>query len=106
MLDIAQQDSFLMEDTEWSSKSWSAGNTEQLITNCVCTSSPVSMLPIALNEGVITSTLGNLIGEREYYYCSNQIINNTIGFTPNQTTNYKASKYFIKQLKDDKTSII
>ena len=23
------------------------------------------MLPIALNEGVITSTLGNLIGERE-----------------------------------------
>ena len=60
MLEMAQHASFLIEGTGWSSNSCSAGRAEQLMTNCVCTSSPVNMLPIALSEGVMTPTVGCL----------------------------------------------
>lgn len=60
VLDIAQHASFLTLERGWSKSNCIAGRTDELMTTCVWTSSPVNMLPIALRAGEITDTSGCL----------------------------------------------
>ena len=60
MFERVQHDSFLRLSWLLPRRCWSAGKTEQFIIIWVCTSSPVTMLPIERNAGVMTLLSGCL----------------------------------------------